>query len=102
MEGGFCIITILAILKAQPGKDSELAQVCAQLSKVVRTKEEGNSMYLAHVTTRDPSEIVLIEKYTNEQALADHRHSVHYKEAGTKFKMLLATPPVIKVLNELD
>lgn len=102
MEGGIHIITILAILKAQPGKETELAQVCAQLSKVVRTNEEGNSMYLAHVTTSDPSEIVLIEKYTSEQAMADHRHSAHFKEAGAKFKVLLATPPVIKVLNELD
>jgi len=102
MEGGFYIITILAILKAQPGKETELTEVCTQLSNVVKTKEEGNSMYLAHVTASDPSEIILMEKYKDEQAMADHRHSAHFKEASAKFKELLAAPPVIKILDELE
>lgn len=34
--------------------------------------------------------------------MADHRHSAHFKEAGSKFKDLLAGQPVIKILNELE
>ena len=96
------MITILAVLKAHLGKETELAEICAQLAKVVRAKEEGNLMYIAHVTVNDPTEIILMEKYKDEQAVADHRHSAHFKEAGAKFKDLLAAPPVIKILNELE
>jgi len=94
--------TILAILKAQPGKEMELAQACAQLANEVRANEEGNTMYVAHVAANDPTEIIIIEKYKDEQAMADHRHSAHYKAAGAKFKDLLAAPPVIKILDELE
>ncbi len=94
--------TIIAVLKAQPGKETELAEACAQLANEVRTKEEGNTMYIAHVTANDPTEIVFVEKYKDDQAMADHRHSAHYKAAGSRFKDLLAAPPVIKILNELE
>lgn len=94
--------TVLAILKALPGKETELAEACAQLAKEVRTNEAGNVMYLAHVTESDPSEIVFVEKYKDEQAMADHRHSAHYRAAGAKFKDLIAAPPVVKILNELE
>lgn len=96
------MITILAVMKAQTGKETELAQACAQLANEVRTKEEGNLMYIAHVTVNDPTEIIFVEKYKDEQAMADHRHSAHFKEAGSKFKNLIAAPPVIKSLNELE
>lgn len=95
------MITILAVMKAQPGKETELAEACAQLAKEVRTKEEGNLMYIAHVTANDPTEIIFLEKYKDSQAMADHRHSAHFKAAGSKFKDMLAAPPVIKILNEL-
>ncbi|GAB6155212.1 hypothetical protein JCM17380_39630 [Desulfosporosinus burensis] len=96
------MITILAVLKAQMGKETELVEACALLVNEVRTKEEGNLMYIAHVTANDPTEIIFVEKYKDEQAMADHRHSAHFKEAGSKFKDLLAAPPVIKILNELE
>lgn len=95
------MITILAILKAHVGKEIELAEACAQLAKEVRAKEKGNLMYITHVTANDPTEIIFLEKYQDEQARADHRHSAHFIEAGSKFKDLLAAPPVIKILNEL-
>ena len=94
--------TILAVLKAQPGKEMELAQACAQLANEVRSNEEGNTMYIAHVTANDPTEIVFVEKYKDDQAMVDHRHSAHYKAAGSKFKDLLAGPPIIKILDELE
>jgi len=95
------LVTLLAVLKALPGKEIELAEVCAQLAEDVRAKEEGIIMYTAHVRVNDPTEIVFVEKYKDEQARVIHRNSAHFKEAVTKFKNLLAAPINIQTLNEL-
>jgi len=96
------MITVLACLKALPGKETELAEICAQLANEVRTKEEGNLMYIAHITANDPTEIIFVEKYKDEQARINHRNSAHFKKAGCRFKDLLAAPLQIKILNELE
>ncbi len=95
------MITLLAVLKALPGKEVELAEVCAKLAIEVRTKEEGIIMYTPHVKVDDPSEIVFVEKYKDDQARTDHRNSAHFKEAVSRFKNLLAAPIDIQIINEL-
>lgn len=95
------MITVLAKLKALPGKEAELAEACSQLAKDVQAQEEGCLMYIAHVSIADPSEIVMFEKYKDEAASNDHRHSPHFKVAGRKLKDLLMGPPQLEILTQL-
>ncbi len=95
------MITLLVRLKAQPGKVGELAEVCAQLAKVVQAQEEGCLMYLPHVSSEDPSEIVFFEKYKDDEANAAHTKSAHFKAGIKKIMALLAAPIQVEKLSEL-
>ena len=95
------MITILAVLRALPGKETELAEVCRLLENEVSNNEKGNFMYKAHVVANDPSEFILIEKYEDEKALDIHRNTTYLIEAKLKFKTLLAAPLLLKILNEI-
>ncbi|WP_366921820.1 antibiotic biosynthesis monooxygenase [Metallumcola ferriviriculae] len=95
------MITLVAKLKAQPGKETLLAEACSLLAEEVKQKEEGCIMYLPHVSIKDPTEIILVEKYTDRDALNNHSQSAHYKLAAGKFKELLAEPVDIQMLKEI-
>lgn len=58
-------------------------------------------MYIPHVLTADPIDIVFFEKYQDEKTAETHRQSAYYKAAGKKFKNLLAGPPQVEILTEL-
>ncbi|MHB8125929.1 MAG: putative quinol monooxygenase [Desulfitobacteriaceae bacterium] len=95
------MFTLVATLKAKPGKEVELTEICTQLTKEVHSKEKDCLMYIPHVAKDDPSEIIFIEKYTDEQAFKSHAESAHFKEAAHKFADLLAGPPQLSFLLEL-
>ncbi len=95
------MVTLVAILTAQPGKEAELAEVCAQLAKEVLFREEGCLMYIPHVAKNDPSEITFFEKYKDQQAFKAHGETVYFQEAAKKFKNLLTGPFQVKFLSEL-
>lgn len=96
------MITIIAELKAQSGKERELAEACRQLAGEVRAKEEGCLMYIPHVSADDPGKIVFFEKYKDAEAQKAHRHSEHFRAAGAKFKDLTDGAPQVYVLTELE
>ncbi len=93
--------TLIATLKAKPGKEAELAKVCAQLAKEVRANEDGCLMYIPHVAKKDPTEIIFFEKYKDDQAFKAHGETAYFQEASRKFKDLLESPPQVKFLIEL-
>ena len=94
------MITLLATLKAKPGKEAEVTEICTQLAMEARSKEEGCLMYIPHVAKNDPTEIVFFEKYKDKQALKAHGESVYFQEAAQKFKGLLEGQIQVKFLEE--
>lgn len=95
------MITVLAKLKAQPGKEASLAEVCIALAKEVRENEKGCLMYVPHVSVDNPAEIFIFEKYADQEALKNHREMPHYKAAREKFREILDGQSVVHILNEL-
>ena len=65
---GLEMFTLLATLKAKPGKEAAVTEICIQLAKVVLSKEEDCLMYIPHVAKNDPGKIVFFEKYKDKQA----------------------------------
>ena len=53
-------------------------------------------MYIPYVSIEDPSEIVIVEKYTDEKALDFHNETPYFKEAMVKLKDVLVSPLVVE------
>lgn len=95
------MFTLLATLKAKPGKEAEVIEICTQLAKEVLSKEEDCLMYIPHVAKDNATEIVFFEKYKDKQAFQDHGTSIYFQEAAQKFKDLLEGQIQVKFLEEV-
>jgi len=95
------MITIIAKLRAKPGKESLLAEECAKLAQEVREKEKDCLMYIPHVSDKNPAEIIFVEKYLNEDAFNQHRNTPYFKASSVVFKDLLDAPSEVQKLTEL-
>jgi len=63
-------------------KEGQLETVLGLLGEAaIKSREEaGNLFYDAHQSNTDANTIVLFEGYTSEEAIAEHRNSVHFQE----------------------
>ena len=95
------MITIVAILKAQPGKEALLAEEAIKVAKLVQENEKGCLQYLPHVSVNNPAEVVFIEKYADQDTLSAHAQTPYFKQFGINIKELLAEKPQIRYLKEL-
>ncbi len=95
------MVTLVATLTAQPGKEAELAEVCAQLAKEVQSREEGCLMYMPHVAKNNSAKIIFFEKYKDQQAFKAHGETVYFQKAAKTFKNLQAGPLQVEFLSEL-
>jgi len=103
------MITALAKLTALPGKESFMQEVCITLAKETLAKEPGCLMYIPYVSTENPSEVVIIAQYVDQDALETHRQSSHFQAAKEKFPNfveekntdILDGDLIVHILNEL-
>lgn len=95
------MFTLVATLKAKPGKEVELTEICTKLAQEVHSKETDCLMYIPHVAKKDPTEIIFFEKYTDKQAFISHGETAHFQEAAKRFDELLTGPPQVSFLIEL-
>lgn len=95
------MITIIARLKARPGKEKILADGCVQFVKVVREKEKGCTMYEPYVNPENPAEIIVLEKYIDQEALDNHFQTEHFQALAANFDELLDGPPILEKLTAL-
>jgi quinol monooxygenase YgiN len=70
-------VTVVATLRAAPGKGDALAALLVEQTAVVRREEPGCLMYTPHRSTTDPDRFVFFESYRDEAAFAAHRTSPH-------------------------
>ena len=96
------MITVLATLKANPGKEDELKAVLTEMIGNVKEKEAGKALvYSLHTTDSDPSAFVFYELYADEEAFAAHGKTEHMAAMGTQLKGLLAGRPEIVRLTRV-
>ena len=94
-------MVVVARLKAQKGKEDEMANVLKGLIPNVRN-EEGTLAYTLNRLQQDPSVFLFYEKYTGAEALVAHSTTDYFKQAFKALEPLLAQPPVIEMFDELD
>jgi len=95
------LVTLIAELKAVAGKEAILAGECVKIAREVREKENGCLMYVPHVSTKNPGEIIFVEKYESQEAFDAHLQTAHFKAFAEKFKDLLDGSPVLQFYQEL-
>ena len=85
------LLTVVAEMKAKPGKEETLKTALLALIEPTR-KEEGCVQYDLHVHTTDPGRFVFYENWSSEETLARHAASEHLKHFGTTRGDLLEGP----------
>lgn len=63
-------------------KETETAGVLSLLAELAdqTKKEKGNLAYAIYQSEKDPNEVILHERYADEEALEAHKNSNHYQE----------------------
>ncbi len=82
-------LRVVAIMKAKPGKESELRALLEALVEPT-SKEVGYLRYEMHGNINDPAEFVFIEEWQTEADLDTHLASPHLQAAIEKIPDLLA------------
>ncbi|MFO1395480.1 MAG: putative quinol monooxygenase [Burkholderiales bacterium] len=95
--------TVIAKLKAAPGKADALAQLLREQAAVVRREEPGCLAYIPHRDVADPETFVFYEVYRDEAAFELHRASPHlaaFRERRER-EALAAGPAEVRVYRAL-
>ena len=90
-------IAVIARLNVAAGKEAEFEKTMLELAAQVRANEPGNKLYT--LCKDDQGKYLVMELYDDEEALAQHGQSAHFKAAGQKFAGLMAGRPEIQRLK---
>jgi quinol monooxygenase YgiN len=96
-------VTVVARLRAAPGKAEALAAMLTEQVGVVRKAEPGCLAYRLHRSTQDPDLFVFYETYADAAAFAAHRDAPYvlaYRERRQR-EGLAAGPVEIEILQAL-
>lgn len=90
-------IAVIAKLNVAEGKEKEFEEAMLGLAADVRSKEPGNQLYT--LCKDDGGNYIVLELYTDAEALAAHGQSEHFKASGAKFAGVMAGRPEIQRLE---
>lgn len=94
------MLTVVAELVAQPGREAELTTELLAMVKATR-QEEGCIQYDLHVSTDQPGNFVFYENWTSREALDRHAASPHLQAFGVKAPDLLLQPARVLTYTRL-
>jgi len=89
------LLTVVAEIKAQPGKEEDLRRTLLALIEPTR-KEDGFVQYDLHVNTNDPGRFVFYENWVSREHLDRHLATPHLQAFIAAGPSLLAEPPRIE------
>jgi quinol monooxygenase YgiN len=91
------MISIIAKLTVQPGKEDEFKQLGADMVAAVKANEPGTLQYAFAQSQSAPTEFYFIERYKDDEAMNVHRENL--KAFGGRFAGVLAGRPEITRLD---
>ncbi len=94
------LVTVVAEMKAKPGKEEALREAILKLIDPTR-KEDGCVQYDLHVSNEDPGHFVFYENWTSAQHLAKHAASDHLKAFAEVRADLLEAPPRVETFSRI-
>ena len=84
------VLTVVATIRAAPGKGDALAALLVEQAAVVRKAEPGCLVYRPHRCDSDPDLFVFYEQYVDDAAFEAHRRAPHlaqYRERREREKL---------------
>ena len=91
---------VVAVLKAQAGKEKEMEDALRGMIPKVQS-EEGTIAYILHRALSEPGKFLFYEKYKDKAAFDFHSSTPHFQELFGKIGPLLAGPPSVEMYEEL-
>lgn len=96
------MITVVAKLQANAGKEDELRAVLTEMVGNVKAQEAGKvPAYSLHTSDTDPTMFLFYEQYADAAAFDAHGKTDHMRAMGAKLGGLLAGRPVIERYTEI-
>jgi quinol monooxygenase YgiN len=95
------VIAVTATLKAKPGREQDLARAVQALAQKVRANEPDCKLYQLARSKNDPALFVLLERYTDDAALARHSNTEYFKAGIGEMMALVEGRPEIRLFDEL-
>ena len=94
------MLTVIAKMPIKEGKmDEAIKEVKGLLVEVA--KEQGTVLYSLNVEKANPNTLVVIEQYTDQDALNIHSSTPYFKEFFTKASVFLGGAPEIVIMEEI-
>ena len=94
------LITVVAEMKAKPGKEEVLLKVLLEMVEHTR-KEAGCVQYDLHVSPKDAGQFLFYENWESEEHLAKHAASEHLKKFGEVRGDLLEAAPRVDTFRRV-
>jgi quinol monooxygenase YgiN len=94
------LLTVVAEMKAKPGREEALRRAVLALVEPTR-KEDGCVQYDLHVHTSDPGRFVFYENWTSREQLNRHLDSPHLRAFDAASADLLAEPPRVETYTRI-
>jgi len=96
------MIGVVATLKVQDGKAAEFEAIFRELTAKVRTNEPGNLLYQLTRSRSEEGAYKVLEIYRDQDSLAAHRETDHFRELGRKMGPFMAGRPEVELLDAVD
>ena len=94
-------LTVVARIRAKPGKESDVKQALLALVEWTRT-EPGCINYDLHQSQNDPAQFLFYENWESKEDLEVHAQSPHIQVFRARAAELLAEPVEIKLFQMLS
>jgi quinol monooxygenase YgiN len=96
------MLTVIAKLKVQPGKDAEFERACRLMIEYVKMAERDTVTYVLHRSRKDPTTFLFYERYSDRAALDVHTQSAQMAKLFSTIGPLLDGAPEIETYEEID
>ena len=94
------MLTVIATMPIKEGKmDEALQEIRGLLVNVA--KEQGTVLYSVNVDTANPNTLVVVEQYTDQDALDFHSSTPYFREFFAKASGFLGGAPEIVTMKEI-
>ncbi|MEM7409728.1 MAG: putative quinol monooxygenase [Myxococcota bacterium] len=93
-------ITVTSQMIAKPGSEDAVAALLARLGAEAVKAEAGCLAYQVLRSAHAAGEFLVIERYADESALADHSNTAHVKATIPELMECLESPPVLALYHD--
>ncbi len=94
------VVCVIAMFKAQEGKEEELKQVLTALVEPTRA-EDGCLLYGPMQNSKDAADFAFYEEWRDMAALGAHAKSEHLAQGRQAMAPLLAAEPDIRLYSKI-